>query len=184
MRLLRPMRVTLWGLMVSIAGVGVCLGLILPHLSPDRRSSMIESLEAPVSVRGWSEAGLQLEDGRVAPLPGLKKLPLESAALAEAVSRGVEVAKDGRIVGLVRVYPSCGMAAWRALRRVDLSMMLLYLRECEAAVSVPDDELDDLCPEGDELVSSQGCREGDFFRFVRWRNKTMLRPASSSQSLR
>ena len=64
----------------------------------------IESLQAPVAVKGWTPDGLSLSDGRVVSLPGVHALPSVSAALSEMTKRGVKVTRDGRVYGLVRIH--------------------------------------------------------------------------------
>ena len=88
----------------------------------------IESLQSPVAVKGWTEAGLLLDGGRTIQLPGFRSLPAQSDALTEVVQRGVEIATNGRIFGLVKVHHWCGNDPVREhIAKVDISDMLLFL---------------------------------------------------------
>ena len=93
---------------------------------------MVDVLHSPSLVTGWSEDGLRLADGRTVQLPGFRKLPRKSAALTQTTKRGVEIAGDGRVFGLVRVLHWCGNDPVREhVARVDVADMLMYLREGE-----------------------------------------------------
>jgi len=50
----------------------------------------IESLHAPIAVKGWTPVGLSLSDGRMVQLLGIHALPSASPALSEMTKRGVE----------------------------------------------------------------------------------------------
>jgi len=89
--------------------------------------SHIETLHSPVRVTTWVESGLVLADGRVIAVPGHPKLPNESKALSEAMSRGVEVGKDGSLTGLVRFFHGCGNDPVRFdLRRINIGHLLSF----------------------------------------------------------
>src|SRR3569832_982548 len=93
----------------------------------------IETLNNAVAVTRWSSNGLNLADGRIVQLPGIRSLPSESDALTEATKRGVEMAADGRIWGLVRIHHWCGNDPVREhIARVDISEMMTFLRVGES----------------------------------------------------
>src|SRR5215216_7039928 len=95
------------------------------HFFPVR---MVEKLHKPVAVTGWSDTGLHLADGRTLQLPGFRKLPAVSVALTEATKRGVEIAANGRVYGLVRVDHWCGNDAVREhIARVDVADVLNFV---------------------------------------------------------
>src|SRR6185295_13527766 len=70
------------------------------------RSSKIDKLESPVEVRSWSAEGLELADGRRMQVPGFLKLQTASRVLMEATHRGVEIATNGHLYGLIPVFHS------------------------------------------------------------------------------
>src|SRR5262245_13928214 len=148
---MRVRRKIIVGVFASLVTV-VCLLAALPHLafylqhrhwSPIRK---VEVLHSPTLVTGWSEDGLRLADGRILQLPGFRKLPRESAALTEATKRGVEIASDGRVYGLVRIWHWCGNDPVREhIARVDLADMLMFLRQGEWATAPSSEALELAC---------------------------------------
>lgn len=89
-----------------------------------------EPLNNPERVVGWSAKGLGLADGRVVLPKGMRALPLKSAALTELTRRGVEVGRDGRVFGQVKLWHWCGNdPVWSDIRRVDIAQVLAFLRE-------------------------------------------------------
>lgn len=91
--------------------------------------SNIEELKNPIGVLGWTKDGLQLADGRLARIPGVFDLPLESAALTEATQRGVEIADNGEMTVLVKLWHWCGNdPVQEDIRRIQLSPFLRFLR--------------------------------------------------------
>ena len=124
----------------------------------------IERLSSPVSVRGWDEACLLLADGRRVQLPEFARLPVKSPALSEATKRGVEIAVDGRIYGLVRVHHWCGNDPVREhVARVDLSHMLTFIREGER--TTPPSDSDVMAHETGGQFSEWGWEVGEFGRY-------------------
>ena len=127
----------------------------------------IETLQNPVAVDGWTPECLSLADGRTVHLPGLRSLPSQSAALTEATKRGVEVAPDGRVWGLVRVHHWCGNDRVREhIARVDLSEMMTFLRVGEPVASVP--KAEPLPPQAGGTFSKSGWTIGEFLDFRAW----------------
>jgi hypothetical protein len=121
---------------VSIArmmGLVAALAIVLALVNALRGTRIIETLNSPVKVTGWTPSGLSLADGRTLPLPGMKSLPAKSEALDAATRSGVEVGRDGRVYGLVRIGHFCGNDPVREhVTRVDLGFMLEYLHEGES----------------------------------------------------
>src|SRR4051812_5572193 len=87
-------------MMSMVAAIAIALALF----NATRGKRIIETLESPVGVTGWSRAGLTLADGRTQPLPGIISLPDRSMALSAATKAGVEIARDGRVYGLVPIW--------------------------------------------------------------------------------
>ena len=129
----------------------------------------IETLHNAVAVTGWSSNGLNLADGRIVPLPGIASLPSESDALTEATKRGVEMATDGRIWGLVRIHHWCGNDPVREhIARIDLSDMMTFLRVGEPGTPVPAAE--SLITEPGGSFTEYGWRVGEFYGFQSWQS--------------
>jgi hypothetical protein len=156
-----------------VAALAVVVGFAGPYISHYMLTgrfvpvNKIETLKNPIAVRGWSAGGLNLADGRTVPLPGLRALPGQSAALAEATKRGVEVDRDGRVWALVRVHHWCGNDSVRKhVARVDLSEMMTYLRVGEPTVTPPEAEF--LATKSDGAFSEWGWRVGEFYAFESW----------------
>ena len=140
------------------------------HLLP-RHMGEVESLQAPVALIGWTDAGLQTTDGRTIPVPGIEHLPADSLALAEATKRGVEIAPDGRLICLIRIFHWCGNDPITAdIRRVDLSDMLTYLRVGEPVSPVPNPVLLAREP-GGWFHSDSGWSISDYFGFQIWQSE-------------
>jgi hypothetical protein len=116
---------------ITVAALLVSLGFLLVS----SRSSIrhVERLNAPIGVIGWNEDGLQLSDGRILQLPGFKRLPTTSSALAEATKSGVDITREGRVIGLITIHHWCGNDPVREhVARVDLALMLRFLSQGEA----------------------------------------------------
>jgi len=127
----------------------------------------VESLENPLAVKRWTTEGLILENGRTVQLPGLRSLPKESAALAEATKRGVEIRKDGRVFGLMRIHHWCGNDPVREhIARVDLADLMMFLNLGEATAPVPDPAF--TTHEDADKFSEYGWHVGQFFQFQAW----------------
>jgi hypothetical protein len=136
-----------------------------------------QTLHSRVQVKGWDENGLLLEDGRRVQLPGFTKLPLESAALAEAVSHGIQITSRGRVHGLVRIRTH---ESFRLLWRVDIGLLLLFLGQGEPRRATLEEELSLLeqrgapydwflpqyPPEG--LFTADGWNVHEFRAFGKW----------------
>jgi hypothetical protein len=82
----------------------------------------IESLHDPVTVTAIADESLVLADGRQVRLPYIKKLPKDDPTFGRAVSQGVEIGGDGKVVGLIEPCRMCGNdpVTYRRLR-IDLS---------------------------------------------------------------
>jgi hypothetical protein len=129
----------------------------------------IEILHNAVAVSGWSSNGLHLADGRIVQLPGIHSLPSESGALTEATKRGVEIAADGRVLGLVRIHHWCGNDPVREhIARIDLSDLMLFLRVGDPVAPVP--EAESLLSEPGGSFTEWGWRVGEFYQFQSWQS--------------
>ena len=90
---------------------------------------IVEHLNGPVGVKGWTPAGLELADGRRLMPKGMLALPKDGRALAAFTSKGVEVKSDGTIYGLVEVFHGCGNdSVTLEIRRIDIGKALTFLR--------------------------------------------------------
>lgn len=129
--------------------------------------NQIETLQSPVSVTGWSSDGLKLADGRTVQLSGLRALPGQSAALAEATKRGGEITSDGRVWGLVKVHHWCGNDPVREhIARVDLADMMLFVRAGEPVVPIREEDL--LITEPGGRFTAWGWNVSEFSYFQSW----------------
>ena len=127
----------------------------------------IETLQNPVAVTRWSSDGLVLANGRTVQLPGLRAMPGQSAALAEATKRGGEIGSDGRVWGLVKVHHWCGNDPVREhIARVDLADMMVFLRVGEPVVPIREADL--LITEPGGRFTEWGWDVGEFFHFQSW----------------
>ena len=161
-------------LAVAVIVAAIAFGLAWPRIDHDR----IESINSPVSVHGWDEAGLLLADGRHIQLPEFVRLPIQSAALSEATKRGVEFGADGRIYGLVRVHHWCGNDPVREhIAKVDLSHMLTFIRERER--TTPPSDPDVLARESDGWFSEWGWDVGKFYQYQMYSKHFIGEPDSA-----
>jgi len=130
----------------------------------------VEALHSPIGITGWSESGLRLADGRTVQLPGFRKLPPASPALTEATKRGVEIAADGRVYGLVRVHHWCGNDPVREhIARVDVADMLMFVREGEWVTMPSLESLMLICRTQGGTFSQRGWIIDEFMGFEGWR---------------
>jgi hypothetical protein len=87
-----------------------------------------ERLDHPVVVRAVTDKSLILADGRSISLPVLKRLPKSDPVFLKALKHGVEVGRDGEVIGLITVYPYCGNDAYRwCTFRINLSDVARYM---------------------------------------------------------
>jgi hypothetical protein len=94
--------------------------------------SIVEKLDDPIAVKGWAAEGLNLADGRTVQLAGFTALPEKSELLSLATKRGVEIADDGTVTGLISIFHKCGNdPVKKHIARVDLSEMLMYTEQGE-----------------------------------------------------
>jgi hypothetical protein len=153
-------------LFLLAAIISICI--INPDGLPIRHMGEVESLQSPLSVTGWSDAGLQIADGRTIPIPGIAHLPATSPALIEATKRGIEIAPDGQITCLVRTYHWCGNDPVTAdIRRVNLSEMLTFLQVGQPTVPVLAPDLLDRTP-GGSVEPEAGWNVSQYFDFRMW----------------
>lgn len=125
---------------------------------------IVERLERPVVVRGWTEAALELADGRFVSLPGIARLPASSRILSAAMENGVEIAADGRVIGLLKIHHWCGNdPVRRHWARVDLSDLLCFLNVGEQSVRFS------LAPPTErDHFGEHGWRVNDHTAFQQW----------------
>lgn len=134
------------------------------HFSPIQK---IETLQNPVAVTHYGSDGLHLADGQTVQLPGLRSLPSNSPALAEATKHGVEVQANGRVWGLVKIHHWCGNDPVREhIARIDLSEMMTFLRVGHPVASVPQAEF--LIDEPGGRFTEWGWRIEEFQEFESW----------------
>ena len=129
----------------------------------------IESLRAPVTVKAWTPDGLSLSDGRMVQLPGVHALPSVSPALTEMTKRGVEVAADGRVYGLVRVHHWCGNDPVREhIARLDISDAMIFLHVGQTVTAVA--ESDQTVREAGGRVTEWGWNVSEYMQFQTWQS--------------
>ncbi len=126
-------RLTIQRMMIGIAVLGFVLGLGLIFV---RSGQIIEELNDPQRVLGWNSTGLILADGRTIPLLGIRELPPDSDVLSAAIDRGVEIAADGRVTGLLPCRHWCGNDRIKHhIARVDVADLLIFLKVVEFPLS-------------------------------------------------
>jgi hypothetical protein len=98
-----------------------------------------------------------LADGRYVSPPFVKRVPGDDPVFRDVLEQGVEVDGRGEAFGLVTVYPSCGMTAYRyVIRRINLS---------DLAGALSPDSIDDPAIPPDEIRLLKAIRQTiDFFR--------------------
>ena len=67
-----------------------------------------ERLDHPVVVKEVTDKTLVLADGRSISLPFIKRLPKNDPVFLKALKHGVEVGRDGEVVGTLKVHRTCG----------------------------------------------------------------------------
>jgi len=168
----RKLKIAVLLFVVFIAGIVFALPRLQFYQLMGRWFSVriVDVLEAPQTVSGWSEDGLQLTDGRTIQLPGLQKLPTKSAALNEATKRGIEIASDGRVFGLVRVHHWCGNDPVREhISRVNIAELLKFLREGESSITLSKEAMKCVSTNpGGQFLSGHGWDIGEYGDFQSW----------------
>jgi hypothetical protein len=160
---------------LTLAWPRIDFWMLTGSLSPIR---IVETLDNPVTVTKWNATGLLLADGRTAQLPGVSALPDDSPALHEAIKRGVEVRKDGRIRALVQIHHWCGNDPVREhIAQVDLSEMMTFLRIGKS--SAPDPETEILVKEPGGSFSEFGWNISEFMQFQAWESSRRQRADTS-----
>lgn len=97
--------------------------------------SHVEKLENPVEVVSWEPQGLRLADGRTVLPAGMIELPEQSDTLRVATKEGVEIAPDGRVFGLVKMWHWCGNDPVRHdISRVDVAQLLAFHQEGKSSL--------------------------------------------------
>jgi len=86
----------------------------------------IERLNSPVKVTAINVDGLLTEDGRKLTIKYIPTIPTELPALRDAVRDGIEVDRDGYLVGRLKIHHWCGNDPVRYhLGKVNLSCLLI-----------------------------------------------------------
>jgi hypothetical protein len=87
-----------------------------------------ERLDRPVAIKNVTDQTLILADCRSVPLPFIKRLPKSDPVFLKALKHGVEVGRDGEVVGLITVRPYCGYDPflWYTFR-INLSDLAGYM---------------------------------------------------------
>jgi hypothetical protein len=102
-----------------------------------------ERLDHPVRVNALTDKALVLADGRSVPIPFIKRLPVNDPVFLKSLEHGVEVGRDGEVVGLLTVYGVCGNDPYHwYTKRVNLS---------ELAGFIGPDGIDDSIVPADEI---------------------------------
>jgi hypothetical protein len=99
-----------------------------------RPLSIVETLQGPVALAGWTSDALDLADGRRVKLAGVRNIRADSLALAEVKRNGGVEIGGGGVYGLVKVWHWCGNdRVRRHVARVDVERLLVFLGEADAA---------------------------------------------------
>jgi hypothetical protein len=129
----------------------------------------IERLNNSVPVKSWTPEGLALSDGRTVLLPGIHALPGVSPALTEMTKRGVEIAPNGNVYGLVRIHHWCGNDPVREdIVRVDLAEAMTFLHVGRTDAPVP--QSDSTAREAGGRFTEWGWNISEYFQFLYWRS--------------
>lgn len=154
---------------LALPFVGWFLGTLYDHLFVQHK--IIEELKNPVSVVSWNENGLKLQDGSRVQLVGFKLLPKKSVALTEATKRGVEVQRDGQIIGLIRIWHTCGNdPIHEHVVRVDLAQFLTFIGEGER-FRERHTRIDRGITDPEMVFCEYGWEIGDYITFKYWRKE-------------
>jgi hypothetical protein len=125
---LNPWKVLLGILLIPVLGF-VGLNLVLAVLFATRPFTERDHLDRPATVKDVTDTEIVLVDGRHVGLPFLKRLPKDDPVFREVLEQGVEVDTRGEAYGLITVYPSCGMTAYRYfMKRINLNDLAGALR--------------------------------------------------------
>ncbi len=118
---MNPWKVLLGILLIPVLGF-VGLNLVVAVLFTIKPFTERDRLDRPVTVKDVTETEIVLVDGRHVGLPFVKRLPKDDPVFREVLAQGVEVDTQGEAYGLITVYPSCGMTAYRYfMKRINLS---------------------------------------------------------------
>lgn len=102
-----------------------CLSIIVTGLL--RHDGKVEVLQAPRMVRQITAEGLLLENGSLVKIPYVQNIPTDLPVLVAATQRGVEIDKDGQVIGLIKVWHWCGNDPIRShVGRIELTGLLLF----------------------------------------------------------
>ena len=125
-----PCRAVVISLLTLLACWGFlwCLpfwGLIATGLL--RHEGKMEALHEPRLVWQITAEGLVLENGSLVKIPYVQNIPTNLPVLMAATQRGVEIDKDGQVIGLIQIWHWCGNDPIRShVGRIDLTGLLLF----------------------------------------------------------
>ena len=89
-----------------------------------------DKLVAPQQLVGWDRSGIQLANGTMVMPAGMSSLPASSKIIPAFTKEGVEIDKDGKVFGLIRIHHWCGNDPLRDdIRRIELAPVLAYYGE-------------------------------------------------------
>ena len=122
---MKPGKLTRRFVLYPLLFVGGCHTLLTGSLMPTWH---LEQLNSPVSVETIVPAGLVLGDGQTQKLPLVKRTPADDPLMLAAVKKGVEIAEDGKVFGLLWVDRTCGNDPCMWYRhRVNLAALAVFL---------------------------------------------------------
>lgn len=117
-------------MVISVAYAALIIGGNLMLWGTPFAISIVDPLHKPAKVTRWEPNGLYLSDGRVVMPTGMTLLPEGSDTLDIATREGVEVAPDGRVFGLIKLWHWCGNDPVRHhLGKIDIAQLLSYHQE-------------------------------------------------------
>lgn len=105
----RPMKVVAWSVLSFCLVSFVLTGSFVPLVD-------IESLNSSHNVTRVLNNGIELDDGRTVYFRQLQYFPTNAVVLA-ALSKGVEIANDGTVYGLLRFYYFPGRTPYVYVRK-------------------------------------------------------------------
>lgn len=119
-------------------GAYALASLLFPNGPPWQSMDVIDTLQDPIGVEGWTRDHLLLKGDRAVEFPGVGDLRDHSVILAEVTSRGVEL-RNGRVIGLLRVWHWCGNDPISLhLARVDIDALLRHFPADAGTVTIPE----------------------------------------------
>jgi hypothetical protein len=115
-----------WLLVYPLLGLAGCHMLLTGSPIP---LWYTERLDHPAVVKEVTHTSLVLADGRSISLPFMKRLPKNDPVFLKAMEHGVEVGRDGEVVGLLKINRTCANGdpfVWFG-RRINLSELAGFM---------------------------------------------------------